>query len=227
MMSLEKDKGYDSPSLIQSNMPSIATRKTWPLHAASMGRGTSNTQASVSTGKWLKTLDTTVTLPASHKNSCTQVDFTEVDFSEVTPPKDGFGKVSSLEPCSSKEGLSEIGLSEVGLGEERVTQDSPTEIGSLERHLAQVGSYEVGTDEMGIVEVEVFEIGFAKIGNHIWMDVYPGVPGLSSLAQQFKVEWGCYLNTLLLGPMGMCCVCPCQIAHKKPFRWEGHEHTLV
>ena len=144
MMSLEKDKGYDSPSLIQSNMPSIATRKTWPLHAANTGRGTSNTQTSVSTAEWLKTLDTTVTLLASHKNSCTQVDFTEVDFSEVTPPKDGFGKVSSLEPCSSKEGLSEInshqtrftevgpseiGLSEVGLGEERVTQDSPTEIG--------------------------------------------------------------------------------------------------
>ena len=176
-----------------------------------MGRGTSNTQPAVSTGEWLKTLDTTVTLLASHKNSCTQVDFTEVDFSEVTPPKDGFGKVSSLEPCSPKEGLSEIGfseinshqtrftevgpseigLSEVGLGEERVTQDSPTEIGSLERSLAQVGSYEVGTDEMGIVEVEVFEIGFAKIGNHVWMGVYPGVPGLSSLAQQFKVEWGC------------------------------------
>jgi hypothetical protein len=48
--------------------------------------------------------------------------------------------------------------------------------------MAQVGSYEVGTDEMGIVEVEVFEIGFAKIGNHIGMAVYPAVPGLSSLA---------------------------------------------
>jgi hypothetical protein len=139
-----------------------------------MGRGTSNTQPSVSTGEWLKTPDTTVTLLASHKHSCTQVDFTEVAFSKITLPKDGFGKVSSLELCSSKEGLSEIGfteigLSEVGLVEERVTQDSPTEIGSLERPLAQVGSYEVGTDEIGI-----------------------------------------------------CCVCPCQIAHKKPFRWEGH-----
>ena len=60
---------------------------------------------------------------------------------------------------------------------------------SLQRRLAQVGANEVGTDEMSIVKVEMFELGFAEISNHFWMTVYPAVPGLSSLAQQFEVEW--------------------------------------
>ena len=60
---------------------------------------------------------------------------------------------------------------------------------SLQRRLAQVGANEVGTDEMSFVKVEMFELGFAEISNHFWMTVYPAVPGLSSLAQQFEVVW--------------------------------------
>jgi hypothetical protein len=136
-----------------------ATRTTWLLHAA--WHGASNTQPSVFTEERLKTLDSSTGI--SHKNGSTQIDLTEVDCLQITPPKDGFGKVSPLKEGSSQESLSEIGF--------------------LERRMAQIGSYEVGADEMGMVEVEMFELGFAEISNHFCMTAYPAVPGLSSLAQ--------------------------------------------
>ena len=181
MMSLEKDKGYDSPSLIQSNMPSIATRKTWPLHAASMGRGTSNTQASVSTGEWLETLDTTVTLLASHKNSCTQVDFTEVDFSEVTPPKDGFGKVSSLEPCSSHVPLKKASLRSASLR-------TPIKHASLRSAPLRLASLKSAT-MYGWEFIQLFQVSVPSLSSSRWNGVAIGIPS-------FWVRWACVAYAL-------------------------------
>jgi hypothetical protein len=106
-----------------------------------------------------------------------QIDVTEVDGLQVTPPKDGFGKVSSVKEGSSQESLSEIG--------------------SLQRRLAQVGADEGGTDEMGMVEIEMFELGFAEISNHIGMTMSPAILGLSSIAQECEVKWVGHRNTLL------------------------------